>query len=83
MSAKKLRRVEVEWEDSTVLTSRPWWKVAEALSVRNEAVRIRTVGFVLADDARGLVVAASFHCGEAAGVHVIPRGQVVRVRRLR
>lgn len=74
-------RVEVEWEDSTVW-QRGWEKIDEVLENR-DSVRCLSVGFVLADDERGLVLAAMIHGTEAAGIAMIPRSAIVSSRRLR
>ena len=42
-----------------------------------------SVGFVLADDKRGVVLGASVHNDEAAGITMIPKGQIVSRKRLR
>lgn len=41
------------------------------------------VGWVLADDARGIVLAASINGADAAGVVIIPRRQITKRRALR
>ena len=74
-------RVEVEWEDSTILQG-GWEQISDILQRAKRAPRIRSVGFILADTERRLVIAASVHGSEAAGVTVIPRGQIVKVKRL-
>ena len=78
LSAKKRhRRVEVAWADS-VATSR-WTEITEVMKQRG-LTRIVSVGFVLADDKRGLVLASSLHGNEAAGVAHIPRSAILAVR---
>lgn len=79
--SKKHYRVEVEWMDSTILPG-GWRTIGDALSSR-KAVECNSVGFVLADDKKGVVVASCVHGNEVAGVTIIPRGQVKKVRRLR
>ena len=74
-------RTEVLWEDSTVW-HRGWEQIDDVLAER-DAVQCTSVGFVLADDERGIVLAASVHGNEVAGVTMITRGQVVSTRRLR
>lgn len=78
---KKHYRVEVGWEDSSMLTQ-SWHNISTALT-RRDVVECTSVGFVLADDDKGLVLAGSIHGNEAAGVVIIPRGQITKVRRLR
>jgi hypothetical protein len=74
-------RVEVEWTDSQLIGGS--WEQVRALLRRRKTVRCRSVGFVLADDERGVVLAASVNGRNAAGVTVIPRGQIVKSRRLK
>jgi len=78
--SKKHWRAEVEWEDSVVLHE-GWQPIADILA-RRRSVRCLSVGFVLADDRRGIALAASVHGSEAVGVTMIPRRAVVRRRRL-
>ena len=65
------RRLEVEWLDSTLLGG-SWQPIEDVLSQRQDAPRCLSVGFVLADDKRGIVLAASVHGSEATGITVIP-----------
>lgn len=75
-------RVEVLWHDSTI-PHRGWVRIEEATSKAFRAiVECVSVGFVLADDKHGMVLAGSVHGTEGAGVVVIPRGQIKQVRRL-
>lgn len=53
-----------------------------APAYRKEVVACQSVGFVLADDKYGVVLAASIHGVEAAGVTIIPRSQIKRLKRL-
>ena len=74
-------RLEVLWEDSTV-----WhlgWEPISDILERRDMVRCLSVGFVLADDKRGVVLGASVHNDEAAGITMIPKGQIVSRKRLR
>ena len=77
---KRHWRVEVEWEDSTVL-QRGWYEIRDALE-RRDSVRCLSVGFVLADDDKGVMLAASIHGNEAAGITVIPKSAIRKRRRL-
>lgn len=80
---RKAWRVEVHWDDSTI-PHRGWQDVNETLSSRERrSTRCTSVGFLLADDDRGVVLAGSVHGGEAAGVVMIPRGAIVDVIRLK
>ena len=77
----RLWRVEVEWQDSQVIGGS--WEPITDLLARRKRVRCRSVGFVLADDKRGIVLASSGNGANAAGVTIIPLRQIVKRRRLR
>jgi hypothetical protein len=83
MSHPKKRhwRAEVEWEDSTILHE-GWQEIAAVLK-RRHAVRCLSVGIVIADDERGIALAASVHGSGVAGVTMIPRRAIVKRKRLR
>ena len=76
------RRVEVEWQDSQVIGG-SWEPIVDLLARREKSVRCRSVGFVLADDGRGIVLASSVNGANATGVTIIPRRQIVKRRRIR
>jgi hypothetical protein len=78
---KRPWRVEVEWQDSQVIGGS--WEPIIDLLARRKTVRCRSVGFVLADDKRGIVLASSVNGANAAGVTIIPFRQIVKRRRLR
>ena len=78
--AKRLWRIEVEWQDSQVIGGS--WEPVPDLLDRRESVVCHSVGFVLADDGRGIVLASSINGGNAAGVTIIPRRQIKRKWRL-
>jgi hypothetical protein len=78
---KHLWRIEVEWQDSQVIGGS--WEPITDLLARRKTVRCRSVGFVLADDKRGIVLASSINGANAAGVTIIPFRQIVKRRRLR
>jgi hypothetical protein len=78
---KRLWRLEVEWADSQVIGGS--WEPVRAILKRRKDVRCYSVGFVLADDERGIVLAASVNGANATGITVIPAAQVVKRRRLR
>lgn len=78
---KSIYRVEVEWEDSTMMHG--GWEDIDDFLKRRKAVRCFSVGLVLVDDDKGVVLAASVHGKQAAGVTIIPRSQIVRSRRLK
>lgn len=77
--SKRHWRMEVQWEDSTVLGG--GWKTIG--DIDRDAVQCLSVGFVLASDKRGIVLGASIHGNEAAGITVIPRRSILKTRRLR
>jgi hypothetical protein len=72
--------VAVEWRDSQVIGGS--WEPIPDLLKRRKTVRCRSVGFVLADDRRGIVLASSVNGGNAAGVTIIPKAQIVKRKRL-
>lgn len=74
-------RMEVEWRDSQLFLG-GWEPIHDVLG-RRENVRCHSVGFVLADDKRGIVLAASVNGANATGVIAIPASQIVRRRRLK
>lgn len=78
-------RMEVEWVDSTLTHQDGWVPIATVLSrrKRRDAVRCLSVGFVLADDDAGIVLAATVHGNEVAGITHIPIGAITRRKRLR
>ena len=78
---RRLWRVEVRWEDSTVMHG--GWRNIEEVLERRDTVTCLSVGFVLADDKRGIVVAGSVHGNEACGIVVIPRSAIRKRKRLR
>jgi hypothetical protein len=78
---KRHRRVEVTWRDSYHARA-GWLTVDEALDQRDTCV-VHSVGFVLADDRRGVLLAGSVHGENAGAVTFVPRAQVVKTRRLR
>lgn len=77
-------RVEVEWADSTI-PHEGWIRHADVMNprYRNKMVRCLSVGLLLADDKHGVALASSAHRADVAGVTIIPRGQVLKLRRLR
>jgi hypothetical protein len=78
---QKVWRLEVEWSDSQVIGGS--WEPIRALLKRRKSVHCHSVGFVLADDERGVVLAASVNGANATGVTIIPVSQIVKRRRLR
>ena len=76
-----MKRLEVTWRDSAFATV-GWFSVKSHLRVRWGAP-IHSVGFVLRDDKEGITLASSVHGDKAAGVVHIPRGMIVKRKRLR
>lgn len=81
---KKAWRMEVEWEDSKV-SLWGWTPVENIVSPaeRRKVTHARSIGFVLADDKHGVVLAASVEGANATGVVYIPRSAIRKRRRLR
>lgn len=81
MKRPKCWRVEVTWEDSTM--DRGGWRgIRSAKRVRGRTA-CTSVGLLLRNDKRFVIVATTVHGGEVAGVATIPRSAVRKVRRLR
>jgi hypothetical protein len=78
---RKHWRIEVEWSDSQVIGGS--WEPIRSLLKRRESVRCYSVGYVLADDKRGLILAASINDANATGITIIPASQVTKRKRLR
>jgi hypothetical protein len=72
--------VEVTWQDGAALVG-PWDDIGAARKSR--AVRVHSVGYVLVDDKRVLVLARSIHGTRVGGVSIIPKRAIVKRRRLR
>ena len=81
MSLKRRWRLEVEWRDSKL--DNGGWATVKAHLRDRKGVPCVSVGFVLADDKRGIVLASSVYGKNASGVVHIPSGMVVKRRRLR
>jgi hypothetical protein len=79
----KLWRLEVVWRDSYVELS-SWTPVKRLVKNRQDLESTAvSVGFVLADDEKGVMLAGSVQGGNATGVVCIPPEMVVSRRRLR
>lgn len=80
MSTRKMQRVEIEWDDASLV--RGW---ADPGSRRTETpIRCFTTGYLLSRDKRAVRVVMSRGEGEnVAECLVIPRETVRRIRRLR
>jgi len=80
---KRLRRVEVEWDDACQLVG-AWHDRDEALSRSGRSpLRIVSIGYILRLDKRVLVMAQSAHGSRVGGVQIIPRRAIVKRRVLR
>ena len=80
MSSKR-PKIEVTWQDATALLG-PWDDLDAVLKNR-AAVLVHSVGYVLADDKRVLILARSIHGTRVGGVAIIPKRAIVKRRRLR
>ncbi len=78
---QKAWRVEVTWEDSAIAIG--GWRPIRKHIARRKRVVCHTVGFILAHDERGMVLASSVNGWSAFGVVHIPASQIVKQRRLR
>jgi hypothetical protein len=73
---------EVTWDDACTLTGQ-WHERSEAISKRGRAlVRVTSVGYVIYLDKHVLVMVSSVHGPRVGDVQVIPRGNVVKRRRV-
>lgn len=71
--------VEVVWEDCLLMTG--GWEPHADVMAQRKRIRQRSVGYVLADDKRGVMLAASLsQGGNVFGAHVIPRSQIISTR---
>ena len=80
---KRFWRMEVDWVDSYVELSS--WTPIERMRRNRKHLKTNctSVGIVLADDKRGVMLAGSVNGGNATSVIVIPAGQIIARRRLR
>jgi hypothetical protein len=77
------RRLEVTWDDAGHLTN-AWDDLDAVLSKEGRSlVRVRSVGYVIADDKRVLILAGSVHGKRVGAVTIIPRKSIVKRKRLR
>lgn len=75
----ELRLVIIEWDDAASQPSLTWEARDEE---RIGRCLVRTAGFVLFDDARGIEVCMSYHDEQLAGRWMVPRGCIVSVTEL-
>ena len=78
----KAWRLEVEWADSQLIGG-SWESMRDLLKRRKSMVRCHSIGYVLADDEQGVVLAASVNGAKATGLTIIPIAQIVKRRRVR
>lgn len=78
---RKAEILWIEWSDSR-LVARGWTPIEKALAQRG-TVKCYSVGIVIANDKKGVVLAATTNEGDVAGVTIIPRHAILRVKKLR
>lgn len=79
---KPLPLIEVVWTDSRLSTG--GWQEHEATMRGRKRIHQRSVGYVLADDKQGVMLAGSLSDGgNVHGVVTIPASQIVKRRRIR
>jgi hypothetical protein len=79
---KALPMVEVIWEDCLLFTG--GWEAHGDVMRQVRRIRQRSIGYVLEDSKKRLVLAASLsQGGNVFGAHVIPRSQVIKVKKVR
>jgi hypothetical protein len=79
---RKLRIVEVIWLDCQLFVG--GWESHVAIMRDRGRVKQRSVGYVLADDKRGIVLTESLsQGGNVYGTVEIPRRQILKQRRIR
>lgn len=80
--SKDVHRVEVEWVDSTVIGG-AWRLIEDIVSEYTDAPKCLSVGFLIGDDDKSVILAASVHGNEATGITIVPKTAIVRRKRLR
>jgi hypothetical protein len=79
---KNVPIIEVIWSDCQLFVG-GWEAHAEVMSRRGGVLQ-RTIGYVLADDKKGIVLTGSLsQGGNVFGTVNIPAGQIVKRRRIR
>ena len=82
MKRQRLPIIEVTWNDCLLFTG--GWESHDAVMRQRRRIRQRSVGYVLADDKHGIVLAAALsQGGNVFGAHVIPAAQIVSRRKIR
>jgi hypothetical protein len=78
---KRLPLLEIVWSDSQLSTG--GWERHDATMRARHRVFQRTVGYILADDKHGVMLAGSLaQGGNVHGVVAIPASQIVKRRRV-
>lgn len=73
--------IEVVWDDCLLVTS--GWEPLDSVMAMRGRIRQRSVGYALADDERGVVLAAALsQGGNVFGGHIIPASQIISRRPL-
>ena len=78
---RKLPLIEVIWDDCLLFTG--GWQSHKAVMRQRRRIRQRSIGYVLADDKHGIMLAGSLsQGGNVFGALMIPASQIVKKRRL-
>ena len=78
----KAPMLEVIWEDCLLFTG--GWESHAAVMRQVRRIRQRSVGYVLEESKKRIILTASLsQGGNVFGTHVIPRSQVIKVRRIK
>jgi hypothetical protein len=79
---KRLPLVEVIWADCLLFTG--GWEAHSAVMGQVRDINQRSVGYVLRDNKKGIVLAAALsQGGNVVGAHVIPAAQIISRRTLK
>lgn len=78
---RSLPAVVVDWLDSS--SHDGWQTMDEAQAHHRNKMHCRSVGLLIADNRHGVTVAHSVHQENVAGTMHIPRGAILKMRRLR
>lgn len=71
------RRVQVDWEDSVLHDG--GWMTIEAATAPHDIMLCTSVGYVLRNDKTVVVLGASLHLSNVAGVTLIPKSAVRKI----
>lgn len=73
--------MEVVWDDCLLMTG--GWEPHDDVMAMRKRICQRSVGYVLADDEQGVVLAAALsQGGNVFGAHIIPASQIIQRRTL-